>query len=719
MIHKRVIVWVSSPKPAPPGIDPHLPNPANQKVPWSQFPQDIHRTLQSGNSIGGPIERIFAGSPFVEVFLTQNHPLLSLLLFPIFLKDNWWGFVGFDDCENPREWDEMEILGLRAASRMIGNTIHRWEAETSLHESRDELEHRVIERTAELDQTVETLQGEIVVRQQAETAVERRLNIERMLAAISIELMEAESLNEILPKILEDIGIILEASRVELDILGNDPGIKIYNWSEGDLLSIQSEFGVSSLLDIPWIGDQLRKNEIVCIYDIEELPPIAADVCRVFEEGKIQSFVMVPIWADDNLVAILSCGDFIPADADHSERMDIITVIVSIMNSMIERESLVVSLEQRVVDQTRELAAIYDMTMLASEKISDSEILEPALRRILDLVGCQTASVHVLSQDRSSLEMISHQGIGAGADVDLVEGAESFEEWIEGDGEPIMEVLPEQYGSLPSELQLESVDNYMGVLLRAGGRALGTLSCYWSSPPSLSVSRISLLISMADQIGIIVENQRLRIRAEERAILEERQRLARDLHDSITQSLYSLTLYARSGHDALQDRDEDKLDDILPRLEKTARVALKEMRLLLHQLRPMALERGGLKEAVEYRFDQIERRVGIRATFVCPAGKELSSQIEEALHFIITEALNNSLKHAHASEVEVKIKQHRGTCSVDVTDDGCGFDVTQLGRGMGLVNLEERAREIGGSLDVDSKPGKGTRIGIEFPSCEE
>ena len=211
----------------------------------------------------------------------------------------------------------------------------------------------------------------------------------------------------------------------------------------------------------------------------------------------------------------------------------------------------------------------------------------------------------------------------------------------------------------------------------------------------------------------------MRIRAEERAILAERQRLARDLHDSVTQSLYSLTLYARSGRDALQDQDEGKLNDILPKLETTAGDILKEMRLLLHQLRPLALEHGGLKEAIEHRFDQIERRVGIKATYKCPARVELSSQIEETLLFLITEALNNSLKHAQASEVEIKIQEHQGKYSVNITDNGCGFNVTQRGSGMGLLNMEERARDIGGSLEVNSKPGKGTQISLVFPSSKE
>ena len=114
-------------------IRPHINNPANQKFPWSQLPKEMFVSLGAGNPYGGPVERVFASTPvLLEAFLHQPQPLLSVQIFPISFNDQWWGLIGFDDCETPREWDEDEILMLGTASEMIENTLRRWAAEKDL-----------------------------------------------------------------------------------------------------------------------------------------------------------------------------------------------------------------------------------------------------------------------------------------------------------------------------------------------------------------------------------------------------------------------------------------------------------------------------------------------------------------------------------------------------------------------------------------------------------
>ncbi len=699
-----------------PGIKAHILNPANKKTPWSQVPLALYNSLQSGNAFGGPVKRIFEDSSSMDIFLP---PLQSIMTFPVTIEDHFWGFLGFDDCEKLREWDESEIFLLRTASEMIGNAIQRWGEKISLLESHNKLGNRVDKRTAELAETIETLQQEVMNRHLAENKLESRLQCARKLADISMVLMETNDLKEILPSVLKDIGDMLDASQVVLDFVSDQANRAIthYEWSADHIPSLQSKF---DFLNNPWIGSQLFNNESVYIPYPEKLPPEANELRLFIKEHKVKSLLFYPIQTDNRLAAILVCRDFVPTNSDPRERLDMVKVLVSNITSEFERESIIDSLEQRVVSQTRELSALYDMTMLASEKIDATDVLEPALERIMDLTGCLDASVHIFSEDMTSLELVSHRGLRTGSDCNLENSTNHFKEWLTGHDEPILEVLSEQFKILPKEIQFNNVKKYLGILMHGQGKVMGILSCYWNSPASLSVSKASLLISMADQIGIIIENQRLRAREKERTILAERQRLARDLHDSVTQSLFSITLYARSGHDALKDQDKDKLNNILQRLETTAGDVLKEMRLLLHQLRPLALEHGGIKEAIEHRFDQIERRVGIKATFECPSPRtKLPSLIEEALHFLITESLNNSLKHAQASEVKVKIQEHQTTYSADITDNGCGFDVTHQKSGMGLNNLEDRVQEIGGSLEINSEPGKGTHIGFVFPSSKE
>ena len=134
-------------------IQPHINNPANQRVPWSLLPKEMFVELETGNPYGGPVEHVFASTPdLMNAFLNQSTPLLSIQTFPIFFNDMWWGLVGFDDCESAREWDEGEILLLYTASEMIGNTLQRWQTEEHLRQTLDNLELRVQERTFDFAQ---------------------------------------------------------------------------------------------------------------------------------------------------------------------------------------------------------------------------------------------------------------------------------------------------------------------------------------------------------------------------------------------------------------------------------------------------------------------------------------------------------------------------------------------------------------------------------------
>ncbi len=138
------------------------------------------------------------------------------------------------------------------------------------------------------------------------------------------------------------------------------------------------------------------------------------------------------------------------------------------------------------------------------------------------------------------------------------------------------------------------------------------MSCYRFRDRGYGIDEIALVTALAEQIGMMLETQRLRRQAEEMAVLAERQRLARDLHDSVTQSLYSLTLFSRAGREAAADGDTQRLQESLASLEHNTLHALREMRLLLYELRPADLAREGLQRAVELRLNTVERRAGLQ-----------------------------------------------------------------------------------------------------------
>jgi PAS domain S-box-containing protein len=202
----------------------------------------------------------------------------------------------------------------------------------------------------------------------------------------------------------------------------------------------------------------------------------------------------------------------------------------------------------------------------------------------------------------------------------------------------------------------------------------------------------------------------------EKAITEERRRLARDLHDSVTQSLHSSTMLAEAGQRLAGSGNIERARGYLIRIGDISQQALKEMRLLVYELRPLALNEIGLVGALQQRLDAVERRAGVEAQLHIDEEVEIPARIEEELFRVAMEALNNALKHAEPSTVTVNLRvEEKGDIpclEVEIIDDGKGFDPESLGDegGMGLVSMGERIEELGGELTVLSTPGEGTRV---------
>jgi signal transduction histidine kinase len=243
------------------------------------------------------------------------------------------------------------------------------------------------------------------------------------------------------------------------------------------------------------------------------------------------------------------------------------------------------------------------------------------------------------------------------------------------------------------------------------GQRAGVLSLLWHKPRSFSVEDIALVRAIGEQVGIILENLRLRERIATAATLSERRRLARDLHDSVTQSLHSLVLTAENARVLVQRGNLKQLESVVSSMSDAARQALKEMRLLLYELRLQSIDSLDLAEQIELRLAAVERRAGINARLVVEDGPRVPQFWIPEVYPIVMEALNNSLKHAGASQVRVAITGDARRLDVEVTDDGVGFDpsLTPPG-GMGLKSMAERAERLGGTLLIESAPGHGTRV---------
>ncbi len=265
--------------------------------------------------------------------------------------------------------------------------------------------------------------------------------------------------------------------------------------------------------------------------------------------------------------------------------------------------------------------------------------------------------------------------------------------------------------------QTHGLRSIMWVPMAAKNTVTGGLCVAHAEPGKYSERDAALIQAVASQAAVAIENARLYEQARELAVLQERQRLARDLHDSVTQSLYSLTLMAEAARRLVNAGNIERGGGYLARIGESAQQLLKEMRLLVYELRPLILERDGLAAALKQRLETVENRTGVETSLVVEGSGLVPELIEVELFRIAQEALNNSLKHSGASSVLVRLNTAPAEVTLAISDNGRGFIPGAVGDkgGLGLVSMKERTHRLGGRLDIESGPGAGASITVCIP----
>jgi|GEM_PF-943268 len=255
----------------------------------------------------------------------------------------------------------------------------------------------------------------------------------------------------------------------------------------------------------------------------------------------------------------------------------------------------------------------------------------------------------------------------------------------------------------------------MAVPMVVADRLIGVLDIQSPEVDRFAEDDIRVMSTLADLIAVAVENARLYEQAQEIAAFEERNRLARELHDSVSQALYGIALGTRTAR-ILLDRDPTRLAEPLEYVMSLAQAGLTEMRALIFELRPESLENEGLVIALTKQAESVQARHGIAVTTDLGTEPPFSIDIKEALYRIAREALHNIVKHANASHVILNMSQDAAMIHLDVRDDGKGFDPLGDYPGhLGLHSMRERVERLGGALTIDSAPGDGTRIAVHIP----
>ncbi|MFJ2258066.1 GAF domain-containing sensor histidine kinase [Streptomyces sp. NPDC087844] len=267
------------------------------------------------------------------------------------------------------------------------------------------------------------------------------------------------------------------------------------------------------------------------------------------------------------------------------------------------------------------------------------------------------------------------------------------------------------------------MSDFLGLPIRDGDEVIGALFLANKTCPEpeggcgFTEDDEELLGILAQHAAIALTNARLYERSRELTIAEERSRLAHELHDAVSQKLFSLRLTAQAAA-ALVDRDPGRAKGELQQVAALAAEAADELRAAVVELRPAALDEDGLVATLRTQIQVLDRAHSARVTFDSRGVRALPAAQEEAMLRVAQEALHNALRHSGAARVDVTVEKRGPGAVLRVTDDGGGFEpkaTRRAGRHLGLVSMRDRSNGVGGELTVESAPGKGTTIEMEVP----
>lgn len=259
------------------------------------------------------------------------------------------------------------------------------------------------------------------------------------------------------------------------------------------------------------------------------------------------------------------------------------------------------------------------------------------------------------------------------------------------------------------------IESYLGAPIQSGREVLGFIDLYGAQTDAFDREDVNRLQAFAEQASIALKNARFHQKGQELAALEERQRLARDLHDAVSQLIFSLSIMSESLPKVIKDQEYDKANEISEMMHIVASSTHAEMRLLLLELRPMSFERIELDELLHQlataflgRHSKLTTKVDAQRT------PPLSIDAKNNLYRIAQEALNNSGKHAQAQNIKIKLWMQDEIIHLSIEDDGKGFEFNGQSSGYGLGIMRERAENIGAEYVITSEVGKGTQVYVTF-----
>lgn len=364
--------------------------------------------------------------------------------------------------------------------------------------------------------------------------------------------------------------------------------------------------------------------------------------------------------------------------------------------------------EQDQVRQ-RELQMLLDVAAVANSSLELNKTLDTTLDLLVDLVGASRAGVALKEEPGGALKLQALRPERQVPPEDLARVLKACEEVI-ADGKALY-IEPDEAAGLTEPGAL--------LPLPARDRTLGVLAIIGAAGSVFHQGQLDLFKSIADQLGVAVENARLYEQAEQAATAQERNRLARDLHDAVSQTLFSASLIA-DVLPKLWQRDPETGQQKLDELRQLTRGALSEMRTLLLELRPATLIDMDLSDLLRHLATAFTGRNRIPVELDVEGSADPPAEVKETFYRVAQEALNNISKHADAGRVSVWLQSVEGWLQLGIRDNGRGFDPGDISpESLGLGIMRERVEGIGAQLKIDTKVGSGTQVLLSWKERQE
>jgi signal transduction histidine kinase len=382
-------------------------------------------------------------------------------------------------------------------------------------------------------------------------------------------------------------------------------------------------------------------------------------------------------------------------------------------------------LEQRVEERTRELATLLRVSNNITSTLELGSLLGLILDQLREVVEYRLASISALEND--VLVLLKQRGDPSPMLLErenLSDHPNTLRMLEAGRPLIIPDLNADTYlagrvrGNIVKRSQ-EAVyagsNSWMSIPLVARDKPVGALILTHAEVNYYTPARAELAMAFANYAAIAVENARLYAQAGRLAALEERQKLARELHDSVSQALYGIALGARTAR-TLLDREPDKAAEPMDYILSLAEAGLAEMRALIFELRPESLETEGLVAALGKLVNALGARHQLEVRLDAGDEPDVSMDVKESLYRIAQEATNNIAKHAQAKHIEVRLMKGNEQLLLSISDDGMGFDANGEFPGhLGMHTMHERAEKAGGRLTIVSTANTGTQIQVMIP----